>query len=175
MSIDTTYPRRLHDDAEGIAFRSTDDVVLTIYWKTIAATLALSDLAFSSTANIDTADIEARQVTLPGPIIELIAYEEPLCQVAPVDRTGNIPNFQLLELVYNPTTRANQCGKINENLDSFSWTLVATLDPAASSCSLYFYKGDSCFNDNVGPRQLKLDGTNACRNLKNVRSVRLFC
>lgn len=111
----------------------------------------------------------------PGPAVDIIAYPNRNCAVNAVARNGNTPNFQLVQLVYDATSKSSNCVKTGSNPLSFSWDIVS-FGSVASSCNLYFYKGDSCFNDNGGSTQLSLlNGQDECQNLSGVGSVRLFC
>lgn len=82
----------------------------------------------------------------------------------------------MIQLIYDDTKGYITCGKVNGQVLTFSYNMVNGLAPAGPKCGLYFYKSDSCFDDEAGDTQLNLtDWMDECRVVKKVKSVRMFC
>ena len=129
----------------------------------------------SVTTTTQSTTITTTATATPGRVVELNAYEESFCGVVPVPSNGNAPNFQEIQLTYDQSRRYTNCARINQDSLSFSWDIVS-FGSIPDGCNLYFYRGDSCFNDNGGSVQLSLiNGEGSCRNLRGIRSVRMFC
>ncbi|KAK3711581.1 hypothetical protein LTR37_009572 [Vermiconidia calcicola] len=117
----------------------------------------------------------------PGPVVDLIAYEERLCGADPVDRNGNPPNFQQIQLTLptsddgTPSYGSSNCARTTQDPASFSWDVVS-FDDVPANCDVRFYTGDSCFDENGGYTNINMvGGQNECHNLRRIRSVQLVC
>ena len=119
----------------------------------------------------------------PGPVVELLAYEDKFCGVDRVAHNGNAPRFQELQLQipyyfdyggYQFQDTSN-CAKTDSNPLSFSWDIISVVN-ISGDCNLQFFKSTDCDDSDGG--HIQLDATNGddeCHNLEGIRSVQLVC
>jgi len=91
-------------------------------------------------------------------VINLLAYPARFCAASAVAHNGNSPNFQNIVLRL-PVDRSgddafsgsSDCVKTLQDPASFSWDIISFGD-IPGDCTVNFYQGDSCFNENNGSR-----------------------
>ncbi|KAK5175286.1 uncharacterized protein LTR77_000424 [Saxophila tyrrhenica] len=137
----------------------------------------------TTTQNItQTATTTTTTTSTPGAIVNLLAYPARFCAVSPVSRNGNVPNLQPITLRLPsdrsgdaPYTGSSDCVRTLDGPASFSWDTIS-FGEIPGDCTVNFYQGDSCFNEDEGVRSLGLvNGQGGCHNLRGVGSVQVVC